>query len=69
MKTKFKAIFDRSSGLFNFSEDVLMEELLQIAASSEFRKSTHESAREIIEDSTGGVWFSGYDLCDPEFHK
>lgn len=70
MKTKrFEAIFDRADGQFNFSESELRNELEQIAKDSKFKKSTRESARDILNDHSGAVWFSGYDFCDPEFHK
>ena len=70
MKTKrFQAIFDRADGQFNFSESELRNELEQIAKDNKFRESTRESARDILNDRTGGVFFSGYDFCDPEFFK
>lgn len=69
MRNKFEAIFDRSEKQFNFSEEKLREELLQVANSSEFRETTRETAREIIEDHSGAVWFSGYDLTDSAFFK
>ncbi|NLZ83660.1 MAG: hypothetical protein GX915_08350 [Clostridiales bacterium] len=69
MEHRFKAITNRSEGRFDFSEAELREELLQVASSSDFRETTRETAREIIDDTSGAIWFSGYDLTDPAFHK
>lgn len=66
---KFKAIFDRADGQFNFSESELRKELEEVAKNNKFRESTRESAREILEDHTGAIFFSGYDFCDPEWHR
>lgn len=66
---KFKAIFDRAGGGFNFSEPQLISELEEITKCSNFRESTRASAREILEDREGAVFFSGYDMCDPEFFR
>jgi hypothetical protein len=69
LNNKFKAIKNRAEGQFDFSEVELIEELLQVASSSDFRETTRETAREIIDDTTGAIWFSGYDSTDPAFHK
>ena len=67
MKTKFKAIASRSEGRFDYSESELIEEILQVANSSDFRETTRETAREILEDQSGNIWFSGYDFTDLAF--
>jgi hypothetical protein len=69
MRNKFEAIFDRSEKNFNFSEAELRQELLQVANSPDFRGTTRETAREILNDHSGAVWFSGYDFTDPAFFK
>lgn len=66
---RFKAIFNRSEGLFDFSESELREELLQVANSADFRETTRETAREILEDHSGAIWFSGFDFTDSAFFK
>lgn len=66
---KFKAIFDRAGGGFNFSESELRNDLENVVKCSNFRESTRVSAKDILDDHGGTVFFSGYDMCDPEFFR
>lgn len=62
MKVK-QIIFNRSE----YSNSEIVAALEKVVANTNFLPSTRETAQEIIDDTTGAVWFSGHDICDPEW--